>query len=270
MIRVYKSPNAPSSLTTTKRYDGEDVKKQLLADQHDKCYLCERNRDTDFEIEHHKSENHYHDLVQDWNNLYMGCGYCNKQKSDSFDNTLAPKDFNIEDEIEQSIDFANKNLFLPLGIPKHTIHGDSSKEDQFDFFMNKGPRKNEWYSAPQDTVTAGWGLCTSGRDLARIGSMVLNEGKYARKRIVSSEWIERMTTPCLKLGERFGFMEYGFLWYKPYGNREIYAAIGDCGNIIYVNKEVNLSVGITGTFKPRVFDRVDFIEEKVIPLVTLC
>ena len=27
------------------------------------------------------------------------------------------------------IDFANKNLFLPLGIPEHRIHGDSSKED---------------------------------------------------------------------------------------------------------------------------------------------
>ena len=108
MIRVYKHPDAPSSLTTTKNYDGEDVKKQLLADQHDKCYLCERNRDTDFEIEHHKSEHNYPDLVQDWDNLYMGCGYCNRKKSDSFDNTLVPNGCNIEDDIEQSIDFANK------------------------------------------------------------------------------------------------------------------------------------------------------------------
>ena len=55
MIKVYKSPDAPSSLATTTRYDGEDVKLQLLADQHDKCYICERRRDTDYEIEHHKS-----------------------------------------------------------------------------------------------------------------------------------------------------------------------------------------------------------------------
>lgn len=55
MIRVKKSHNAPSSLNTTSRYDGEDVKQQLLADQNDKCYLCERKRDTDFEIEHHKT-----------------------------------------------------------------------------------------------------------------------------------------------------------------------------------------------------------------------
>ena len=114
MIRVKKSHDVPSSLTTTSRYDGEDIKIQLLADQYEKCYLCERKRDTDFEIEHHKSEHNFPDLAQDWNNLYMGCGYCNRKKSDSFDNTLVPKDCNIEDEIEQTIDFVNKKaIFSP-------------------------------------------------------------------------------------------------------------------------------------------------------------
>lgn len=112
MIRVKKSHNAPSSLNTTSRYDGEDVKQQLLADQNDKCYLCERKRDTDFEIEHHKSIHNFPDLAQDWNDLYMGCGYCNRKKSDSFDNTLVPKDCNIEDEIEQTIDFFNKKAIF--------------------------------------------------------------------------------------------------------------------------------------------------------------
>lgn len=167
---------------------------------------------------------------------------------------------------EKCIDFANRNLFIPLGIPEHTVHGDSSKEDQFDFFMNKGPRKNEWYSDPKGVVTAGWGLCAAGRDLARLGAMVLNDGKYEDKQILSAEWIKEMLTPYHKLGERFGYMEYGYLWYKPFECREVYAAIGDSGNIIYVNKEIGAAVGVTGTFKPRIFDRVDFIERYVLPL----
>ena len=28
-----------------------------------------------------------------------------------------------------------------------------------------------------------------------------------------------------------------------------------------------VSVGVTGTFKPRIFDRVDFIEQKVLPAI---
>lgn len=168
---------------------------------------------------------------------------------------------------EKCINFANKNLFLPLGIPEHTLHGTSDKEDQFNFFMNKDPRKNEWYSDPQDTVTAGWGLCATGRDLAKIGDMVLNAGVYGGNQVVSGEWIQEMTSPHIKLDKRFGNMNYGYLWYQPYDNREIYAAIGDSGNIIYVNKEDNIAVGMTGTFKPRIFDRVEFIEKAVLPVV---
>ena len=168
---------------------------------------------------------------------------------------------------EKCIDFANRNLFSPLRLPERIIHGDSSKEDHFDFFMNKNPRKYEWYSDPQGSVTAGWGLCMSARDMAVIGDLVLCNGLYNGKRIISEEYLKDMLGPHIKLGERFGFMNYGYLWYKPYDDRDVYAAIGDSGNIIYVNKEKNVSVGITGTFKPRIFDRVNFIEQKVLPAI---
>ena len=168
---------------------------------------------------------------------------------------------------EKCIDFANKNLFRPLGLPDRIPHGDSSKEDQFDFFMNKNPRKYEWYTDPQDTVTAGWGLCMSALDMAVIGTLVSNYGQYDGRRIISEEYLRDMLAPHLKLGERFGYMNYGYLWYKPYDDKEVYAAIGDSGNIIYVNMDNKISVGITGTFKPRIFDRVDFIEKKVLPAI---
>ncbi|MCR5801652.1 MAG: beta-lactamase family protein [Lachnospiraceae bacterium] len=168
---------------------------------------------------------------------------------------------------EKCIDFANQNLFEPLGLPKRIPHGDSSKEDQFDFFMNKNPRKYEWYTDPQGSVTAGWGLCMSARDMAVIGVMVLGGGLYNGKRIISEEYLKDMLAPHIKLGERFGFMNYGYLWYKPYDDKEVYAAIGDSGNIIYVNIEKGFSVGMTGTFKPRIFDRVEFIEKKILPVI---
>ena len=165
------------------------------------------------------------------------------------------------------IDFANEFLFKPLGIPEYSIHGDSSKEDQFDYLMNKKPRKNEWYSDPKDTVTAGWGLCASARTLAKLGEMVLSGGMYEGKRVLSEEYITDMLTPKLKLGERFGYMEYGYLWYKPIENKNVYAAIGDSGNIIYINRDENVTVGITGTFKPLIYDRVEFIEKNVLKVI---
>lgn len=113
MIRERKSENVPSSLLTTSQYDGEDVKAQLLEDLHEKCYICERKLGTDFEIEHFKSKNNYPELRQEWTNLFLACGYCNKKKSSSFDDYLYPLDTNIEDEIEQRIDFSrNKASFV--------------------------------------------------------------------------------------------------------------------------------------------------------------
>ncbi|WP_022763668.1 serine hydrolase domain-containing protein [Butyrivibrio sp. XPD2006] len=168
---------------------------------------------------------------------------------------------------EKCLDLANRELFGPLGLPARIPHGDSSKEDQFDFFMNKNPRKYEWYTDPQGSVTAGWGLCMSAKDMAVIGELVLESGSFNGKRIISENYLKDMLTPHLKLGERMGYMSYGYLWYKPFDDREVYAAIGDSGNIIYVSKERNVSVGITGTFKPRIFDRVEFIEDKVLPLL---
>ena len=165
------------------------------------------------------------------------------------------------------LDFANRYLFGPLDIPEHTGHGDSSKEDQFEFLMNKSPRKPEWYTDPAGTVTAGWGLTLSARDMAKIGTMVLNGGIYNSRQVLSGGWTARMTSPLVRLGENFGNMYYGYLWYRLARNQAVYAAIGDGGNVIYVHADKGISVGVTGTFRPRIYDRVDFIERNVLPLI---
>lgn len=112
MIRIFKSSSLPASLLTTQAYDGEDIKRQLLQDQHDKCYICERIRDTDFEIEHHQSDKHYPERKQDWFNLFMSCRYCNNKKLHFFDNTLNPLTVNIEEEVGQGIDYVNKKAIF--------------------------------------------------------------------------------------------------------------------------------------------------------------
>ena len=168
---------------------------------------------------------------------------------------------------EPVISFANQNLFEPLGIPEVKLHGESDKDDQFNYLMNKNPRIHEWYNDPKDAVTAGWGISLSATDLAKIGSMLANWGEYEGKQILSREWISQMTTPYQTLGETFGYMSYGYLWWIPHIEKGIFAAIGDGGNVIYVNPSKKLAVGVAATFKPRIFDRVDFIEKEILKLL---
>ena len=112
MIKEKKSTNVPASLLTTKQYNGEDVQAQLMEDQHEKCYICERKLVTDYEVEHFKSENNYPELVQEWSNLFLACRYCNGKKSDLFDDNVYPLTTDVEEEISQRIDFGqNKAVF---------------------------------------------------------------------------------------------------------------------------------------------------------------
>ena len=62
-------------------------------------------------------------------------------------------------------------------------------------------------------------------------------------------------------------MNCGYLWYNPFDDREVYAAIGSSDKYISNNKEVNVSAEMTGTFWARMFDRPDFIKQKVLRVI---
>lgn len=166
-----------------------------------------------------------------------------------------------------SSEFANRYLFEPLGIPIHHNAEAESKEEQFDFLMSKEPKGDVWFCDPRGVNTAGWGLALSAGDMARLGQLCLGRGEYDGKQIVSAQWIDAMTTPRVKCDERFANMSYGYLWWLIDTQKHIYAAIGDGGNVIYVNPDANSVVAVAATFKPRVFDRVAFIMEKIEPLL---
>ena len=103
MIRVFKNAETPDPLLNGKTYKDPEVEEQIFQDQNHKCYICERNRDTDTEVEHLKSRDNFPELENDWNNLFLGCGFCNKRKGSRYDDILDPSQNNIEEIIEQHL-----------------------------------------------------------------------------------------------------------------------------------------------------------------------
>ena len=89
---------------------------------------------------------------------------------------------------------------------------------------------------PKGMPTAGWGLSLSAYEMAQFGLMVLNDGVFNNQRIVSNAWIEEMSKSYVSLGEKFGNQDYGYLWWLPHRTPDVIAAIGDGGNVIYINK----------------------------------
>ena len=168
----------------------------------------------------------------------------------------------------KTVDFANRHLFEPLGIAEHKNYYAETAEEHKAFTIGKTPKENIWFSDPDGLGTPGYGLCMSAEDMAKIGLLCLNEGCYNGKQIVSSAWISEMTRPRIVESDRFRGMEYGYLWWVIDRQKNIYAAIGNSGNVIYINPEKNIVVSVASYFKPTVFDRIDFIQQYIEPLIT--
>ena len=162
------------------------------------------------------------------------------------------------------LDFANEYLFKPLGIEPRKDAMCRNKEDQFAYLMNKGNHGKVWFMDPTNMPTAGWGLSLSAYEMAQIGLLVANNGVYNKKRIISESWLKEMLTAQVSTDIKFGNQDYGYLWWLPHQNKDVVAAIGDGGNVIYVNKIHNVVVAVTGYFKALVFDRVEFIEKNIL------
>lgn len=169
---------------------------------------------------------------------------------------------------QKTVDYANTCLFGPLGIPEHRNYLAETAEEHKLFTIGKLPKENIWFCDPAGLGTPGYGLCMSAEDMAKIGLLCLNKGRYNGSRIVSSEWITEMTRPRAVENANFRGMEYGYLWWIIDREKNIYAAIGNSGNVIYVNPDRQIVISVASYFKPTIFDRVDFIREYIEPFVS--
>ena len=166
-----------------------------------------------------------------------------------------------------TLNFANQYLFEPLGIKARKSYFVNNKEEHIQFATDKSPKENDWFCDPKGIAATGFGLCLSAQDMLKIGQLCLNKGIYNGKSIVSSEWVKQMITPRIQCNEHFNYMQYGYLWWIIDEEKEIFAAIGDGGNVIYSNASKKIVVAVTATFKPLVLDRVQFIQEYIEPLL---
>ncbi|GAA3145881.1 serine hydrolase domain-containing protein [Nonomuraea roseoviolacea] len=107
-------------------------------------------------------------------------------------------------------EFARERLFGPLGMP-------------FEWTANRG------------VAMAAAGLRLRPRDLAELGSLVLDGGRG----LVPGPWIAEMLRPRVRIAEGF---EYGYQWYVSPG--QWVTAIGNGGQRVLVAPERRLVVAV--------------------------
>lgn len=160
------------------------------------------------------------------------------------------------------LDFAKEYLFLPLDIqvPGNIVF--HNKEEQLAWYKEKNVKG--WVADPAGINTAGWGLNLTCLAMAKIGQLYLDKGIWEEKQIISAEWIKesiKIHSRCNQLN-----LSYGYLWWIINEKDLIYAAMGDGGNLIYVNTKKKMVVSIASLFTPNAKDRIKLIKEYIEPV----
>jgi len=123
------------------------------------------------------------------------------------------------------LEFAQKYLFEPLGINEMIWPADS-----------------------QGNSTGGFDLHLHPLDMAKIGYLLLNNGIWTDKQIISKKWIEQSTMVHVTLDDG---EHYGYLWWSPDESPDLIEARGRGGQRIIFSKQKNVVVVFTGSgFEP--------------------
>ncbi len=167
---------------------------------------------------------------------------------------------------ESVLDFAIKYLFSPLDI---SVAGNvvfQNKEEQLAWYKKKDVRG--WVADRTGVNSAGWGLNLTTMEMAKIGQLYLSDGMWEGKQIVSSDWIQESTMEHSRCNQRK--LSYGYLWWIIDEKEHSYAALGDGGNVIYINTKKNIVVAIASFFIPHAKDRIKLIKTYIEPLCEEC
>jgi CubicO group peptidase (beta-lactamase class C family) len=160
------------------------------------------------------------------------------------------------------LDFAKEYLFSPLDIHMEGSVVFHNQEEQLAWYQEI--QTKGWVADWNGVNTAGWGLSLTPMDMAKIGQLYLNGGMWKNQQVIPAWWVKESTQEHSRCNEYN--LSYGYLWWILDEKEQSFAAMGDGGNIIYVNQKKEMVVAIASLFDPQASDRIKLIKEYIEPV----
>lgn len=160
-------------------------------------------------------------------------------------------------------DYTSINAMLLGGIIAHATKMSVSEFTDKYLFKPLGIENYRWTKDPLGHETLAGSFYISPKDMNKIGQLILNDGVFNNKRLVSKKWVEAMTAGITKI-ENFSNVRisknetaipqptyYGYTWYNEeirtakFKHNTIFAS-GNGGQYIMLIRDLGLVITFTG------------------------
>jgi len=110
-----------------------------------------------------------------------------------------------------------------------------------------GITQAKWNVSSEGIGMGGGGTRYRSRDLAKLGQMIADGGRWKNKAVLSADWVRAMLTPHAQARDD---ADYGYLWWQfrfPVHGVEtkVWAMSGNGGNYVFVLPERSLVAVVT-------------------------
>ena len=172
--------------------------------------------------------------------LYRWSGL--NQMRDSEDWVQFVLDLPMEGEPGERFEYCNGASHLLSGIIHETTGMSANEYAAEHLFGPLGISDVDWSSSPQGISVGYSELKMRPQDMAKIGVLYLNEGRWDGEQIVPSEWVISSTSQFISATLEDG---YGYQWWVD--DSGMYLALGYRGQFIYVIPEKEMVVVFTSS-----------------------
>jgi CubicO group peptidase (beta-lactamase class C family) len=147
------------------------------------------------------------------------------------------------------------------------LHGKAMADR--DLFGPLGVSDYEWEAHRSGLVNADFGLAMRPRDMAKLGLLFLNRGRWRGQQMLSEAWVELSTREHVRLSSDSG---YGYQWWSfrmPVAGSRVafFTAVGNGGQRIQVFPTLDLVVVFTQSYYDR-GDASDYLLGTILPAVS--
>ncbi len=140
------------------------------------------------------------------------------------------------------LDYAREKLFDPLDIDTRPAAQPDSLEPTA--ILRYEQAEFAWPRDPQG-IHVGFGFIKlTARDMAKLGNLFLEDGRWQGEQIVPADWVREATSPVVRAGDpAVPGEDYGYQWWVTRaGSHGAFAAVGLGGQIIEVVPDLGLVV----------------------------